>query len=68
MSGALATRSASSFELADRYDVKEGTELKVVDGKGEFALRPQSESLADQLNAARIGMAKYRVALRELAK
>jgi putative addiction module antidote len=55
-------------ELAERYDVKEGSELKVVEGDGQFALCPQSKNLADQLKAARIGMAKYRVALRELAK
>ena len=55
-------------ELLDRYDVQEGTNLAVIDHDKEFALRPESADLSEQLKAARVGMAKYRTALRELAK
>jgi putative addiction module antidote len=55
-------------ELLEQYDVQEGTNLKVVNGEKEFALRPEPVDLSEQLKAARVGMAKYRAALRELAK
>ena len=55
-------------ELLDQYGVKEGDELQVVEGRDAIELRPQNADLCEQLNAARLGMAKYRTALRELAK
>jgi putative addiction module antidote len=55
-------------EMLDRYGIKEGDAVDVVEGEKFIELHPQNADLADQLNAARIGMAKYRVALRELAK
>lgn len=55
-------------EMLDRYGIKEGDAVDVVEGEKSIELHPQNADLADQLKAARIGMAKYRVALRELAK
>ena len=55
-------------ELLEQYDVQEGTELKVIEGDQQFSLRPEPADLTEQLKAARVGMAKYRAALRELAK
>ena len=55
-------------ELLDRYGIKEGDSLEANAGDKAIELRPQKADLADQLRAARIGMEKYRVALRELAK
>jgi putative addiction module antidote len=55
-------------EILDRFGLKEGDELSVVERNDEFALRPESDDLSEQLKAARVGMAKYRAALRELAK
>ncbi|MGO8448163.1 AbrB family transcriptional regulator, partial [Rhizobium ruizarguesonis] len=36
--------------------------------EGNIQLVPESADLAEQMRAARIGMEKYRLALRELAK
>lgn len=55
-------------ELLDRYGVKEGDVFDVGDSEKSIELVPQKTDLAEQLRAARIGMQKYRVALRELAK
>lgn len=55
-------------ELLDKHNLKEGEQLKVIENDGDFTLRPRAADLSDQLQAARIGMAKYRTALRELAK
>jgi len=55
-------------EMLDRYGIKEGDAVDVIEGEKSIELRPQNADLADQLKAARIGMAKYRIALSELAK
>jgi putative addiction module antidote len=55
-------------ELLEKHNVGEGDELNVIDNDGDFTLRPRGADLSEQLKAARIGMAKYRSALRELAK
>jgi putative addiction module antidote len=55
-------------ELLDKHNLKEGEQLKVIENDGDFTLRPHAADLSEQLKAARIGMAKYRTALRELAK
>jgi putative addiction module antidote len=55
-------------ELLDHYGIKEGDAVDVARGEKAIELRPQNADLAEQLKAARIGMEKYRVALRELAK
>jgi putative addiction module antidote len=55
-------------EMLDHYGIKEGDAVDVLQGEQAIELRPQNADLADQLKAARIGMEKYRVALRELAK
>ena len=55
-------------ELLDRYGIREGDFLEVNAAEKAIELSPQRADLADQLRAARIGMEKYRVALRELAK
>jgi putative addiction module antidote len=55
-------------ELLDRYGIKEGDAFEVNPGEKTFELAPRNADLAEQLRAARIGMEKYRIALRELAK
>jgi putative addiction module antidote len=55
-------------DVLDRMGVKAGDELTLKEENGEIKLVPQDTDLAEQLKAARLGMEKYRVALRELAK
>lgn len=55
-------------EVLDHYGIKEGDSVDVERGDKAIELHPQNADLAEQLKAARVGMAKYRVALRELAK
>jgi putative addiction module antidote len=55
-------------EVLERMNVKAGDQLTVVEKGTGIQLVPETASLAEQLEAARIGMKKYRVALRELAK
>lgn len=55
-------------EILDRMGVKAGDELTLKEVSGQIELVPQNADLAAQLKAARMGMEKYRVALRELAK
>jgi putative addiction module antidote len=55
-------------DVLDRMGVKAGDEIVLKEENGEIKLAPQNADLAEQLKAARMGMEKYRVALRELAK
>ncbi|MFD1327158.1 AbrB/MazE/SpoVT family DNA-binding domain-containing protein [Mycoplana ramosa] len=55
-------------EVLDRLGLKAGDQLDLNEGNGQIQLKPQNADLAEQLKAARLGMEKYRVALRELAK
>jgi putative addiction module antidote len=55
-------------ELLQRLGLKAGDSVELVEADGGIRLIAQPEDLAEQLAAAREGMAKYRVALRELAK
>lgn len=55
-------------DVLDRMGVKAGDELTLKEEGGQIHLVPQNTDLAEQLKAARMGMEKYRVALRELAK
>ena len=55
-------------EVLDRLNLKAGDTLTLVEREGALELLPVSADLAEQLEAAREGMARYRVALRELAK
>ena len=55
-------------DVLDRMGVKAGDELLLTEEDGTITLAPQHADLAEQLKAARLGMEKYRVALRELAK
>ncbi len=55
-------------DVLDRMGVKAGDELLLKEESGQIQLVPQNTDLAEQLKAARMGMEKYRVALRELAK
>ncbi|NVP54413.1 AbrB/MazE/SpoVT family DNA-binding domain-containing protein [Mycoplana rhizolycopersici] len=55
-------------EVLERLGVKAGDELTLTEDNGQLTLVPQNADLAEQLRAASIGMGKYRVALRELAK
>ena len=55
-------------EVLNRLGLKAGDMLEIAETNGAIELRPEQADLAEQLKAARIGMEKYRVALRELAK
>lgn len=55
-------------EVLDRLGLKAGDELALRDEGNVIQLIHEQADLAEQLKAARIGMEKYRVALRELAK
>ena len=55
-------------DVLDRMGVKAGDELTLKEESGQIQLIPQNADLAEQLKATRMGMEKYRVALRELAK
>ncbi|UNK37003.1 AbrB/MazE/SpoVT family DNA-binding domain-containing protein [Shinella sp. H4-D48] len=55
-------------DVLDRMGVKAGDEIVLLEEDGEIRLAAQNADLAEQLKAARMGMEKYRVALRELAK
>ena len=55
-------------EMLDHYGIKEGDTIDAIQGEKAIELCPLKADLAEQLKAARIGMEKYRVALRELAK
>lgn len=55
-------------EMLERFNLKTGDSLTLVERNGTLALVPAKTDLAEQLEAAREGMARYRVALRELAK
>jgi putative addiction module antidote len=55
-------------EVLNRLGLRAGDTLEIAEANGAIELRPEQADLAEQLKAARIGMEKYRVALRELAK
>jgi putative addiction module antidote len=55
-------------EMLERLNLKAGDTLTVIQREQSLELLPSTISLAEQLEAAREGMAQYRVALRELAK
>jgi putative addiction module antidote len=55
-------------EVLQRLGLGSGDSLELRETDGAIQLVPESADLAEQMRAARIGMEKYRVALRELAK
>ncbi|MDE1159109.1 MAG: AbrB/MazE/SpoVT family DNA-binding domain-containing protein [Neorhizobium sp.] len=55
-------------EVLDRLGLKAGDTFDIREENGTLSLVPEQADLAEQLKAARLGMEKYRVALRELAK
>ncbi len=55
-------------EILDRLGLKAGDSVEIREEDGRISLVPEQADLAEQLKAARLGMDKYRVALRELAK
>jgi len=55
-------------ETLDRLGLKAGDSVQLRETNGTIELIPEQADLAEQLKAARMGMQKYRVALRELAK
>ncbi|WP_105385804.1 AbrB/MazE/SpoVT family DNA-binding domain-containing protein [Neorhizobium alkalisoli] len=55
-------------EVLDRMGLKTGDSLEVRENGLNIELVPEHADLSEQLKAARLGMQKYRVALRELAK
>ncbi|KRA04988.1 MULTISPECIES: AbrB/MazE/SpoVT family DNA-binding domain-containing protein [Agrobacterium] len=55
-------------EVLDRLGVKAGDVLTLSEDGQKLELVPEQSDLQEQLAAARRGMEKYKVALRELAK
>jgi putative addiction module antidote len=55
-------------ELLHKLGLKSGDTLQLDEINGSIQLTPEKADLAEQLRAARLGMQKYRAALRELAK
>ena len=55
-------------EVLDRLGLKAGDELSLQEVDNGMQLVVQQADLTEQVKAARVGMEKYRVALRELAK
>ena len=55
-------------EVLDRMGLKTGDTLELREVSGNIELIPEQADLSEQLEAARRGMKKYHVALRELAK
>jgi putative addiction module antidote len=55
-------------EVLDRLGLKAGDELSLQEVDNGLQLVVQQADLTEQVEAARAGMEKYRVALRELAK
>ncbi|MCJ8519238.1 putative addiction module antidote [Pseudorhizobium tarimense] len=54
--------------VLDRLGLKAGDTLEIREEGGSISLVPEQADLTEQLKAARMGMQKYKVALRELAK
>jgi len=55
-------------EVLEKLGLRSGDTLEVREVDNGLELLHQKADLTEQLKAARIGMQKYRVALRELAK
>jgi putative addiction module antidote len=55
-------------EVLHKLGLKSGDTLQLNEVDGSIQLVPEQADLAEQLRAARLGMQKYRAALRELAK
>ncbi|CAD7033491.1 AbrB family transcriptional regulator [Pseudorhizobium endolithicum] len=55
-------------EVLDRLGLKAGDSVEIREEGGSISLIPEQADLTEQLKAARIGMQKYKIALRELAK
>ncbi|HEX8045170.1 AbrB/MazE/SpoVT family DNA-binding domain-containing protein [Rhizobium sp.] len=55
-------------EVLQRLGLKSGDALEIREVNGTIELVPERADLTEQLRAARLGMQKYRAALRELAK
>ncbi|AXA42239.1 AbrB/MazE/SpoVT family DNA-binding domain-containing protein [Rhizobium leguminosarum] len=55
-------------EVLQRLGLSCGDSLELREFEGNIQLVPESADLAEQMRAARIGMEKYRGALRELGK
>jgi putative addiction module antidote len=55
-------------EVLDRLGLKAGDAVEIREEGGSISLIPEQADLTEQLKAARMGMQKYKIALRELAK
>jgi putative addiction module antidote len=55
-------------DVLNRLGLKAGDTLELRENSNNIELVPEQADLAEQLKAAREGMQKYRVALKELAK
>ena len=55
-------------EVLTNLGLKNGDNVTLREISGGFQITQEKTDLAEQLRAARLGMQKYKVALRELAK
>ncbi|QWW69023.1 AbrB/MazE/SpoVT family DNA-binding domain-containing protein [Rhizobium sp. WYJ-E13] len=55
-------------EVLDRFGLKAGDSLDLQAEGGVLSLKPVDEDMSEELNAARLFMEKYKVALKKLAE
>ncbi|MBB3389791.1 putative addiction module antidote [Rhizobium sp. BK529] len=55
-------------EVLDRFGLKAGDILELQAEDGRFYMQPVDEDISEELNAARLFMEKYKVALKKLAE
>lgn len=55
-------------EVLDRFGLKAGDSLELQAEDGALYLKPVDEDISEELNAARLFMEKYKVALKKLAE
>ena len=55
-------------EVLDRFGLKAGDSLELQTEGGTLSLKPVDEDISEELNAARLFMEKYKVALKKLAE
>lgn len=55
-------------KVLDRFGLKAGDSLDLQAEGGVLSLKPVEEDMSEELNAARLFMEKYKVALKKLAE
>lgn len=55
-------------EVLDRFGLKAGDSLELHTEDGRFYMQPVEDDISEELDAARLFMDKYKVALKKLAE